>query len=88
MTPFLYNYAATGNRAFLAITNANMITALRAAVTIIGSAELSYEAADVGIHSIRSGAAMALVFGTLCCYLLRRQIVTHVQRQLLKVLKE
>ena len=58
---FLYNYAATGNWAFLAITDVNMITALRAAVTIIGSAELGYEAADVGTHSIRSGVAMALV---------------------------
>ena len=58
---FLYNYTATSNRAFLAITDANMITALRAAVTIIGPAELGYEAADVGTHSIRSGAAMALV---------------------------
>ena len=52
---FLYNYTATSNRAFLAITDANMITALRSAVTIIGPAELGYT------HSIRSGTAMSLV---------------------------
>jgi hypothetical protein len=57
----LYNYASTTNRSFLSISDTNMITVLRAAVTFIGPDELGYEAADVGTHSIRSGAAMALV---------------------------
>jgi hypothetical protein len=57
----IYNYTATNNRSLLAISDADMISALRAAVSFIGPAELGYEAADVGTHSIRSGAAMALV---------------------------
>jgi hypothetical protein len=56
----IYNYAATSNRSFLPISDADVIAALRAAVSFIGPAELGYEAADVGTHSIRSGAAMAL----------------------------
>ena len=57
----LYNYHTTSNRSFLAVTDADMITALRTAVTLIGEDELGYRACDVGTHSIRSGAAMALV---------------------------
>jgi hypothetical protein len=57
----LYNYAAANNRSFLAVSDADMIRALRATVTLIGEEELGYKAADVGTHSIRSGAAMALV---------------------------
>jgi hypothetical protein len=49
------------NRSVLAVADADMISALRAAVTAIGEDELGYTAADVGTHSIRSGAAMALV---------------------------
>jgi hypothetical protein len=57
----LYTYAASSDRSVLAVADADMISALRAAVTAIGEDELGYTAADVGTHSIRSGAAMALV---------------------------
>lgn len=38
-----------------------MITQLRAAVAHLGESALGYSPADIGTHSIRSGAAMALV---------------------------
>jgi hypothetical protein len=57
---FIYNYKALPNRSFLAVSDASMLLALRVAVTVIGTDELGYSAADVGTHSIRSGAAMAL----------------------------
>jgi hypothetical protein len=56
----IYNYAATSNRSFLSISDAHMIASLRAAVSFIGASELGYEAADVGTHSICSGAALVL----------------------------
>jgi hypothetical protein len=58
---FIYNYAAANNRSLLHITDTLMILALRAAVSAIGEDELGYKAEDIGTHSIRSGAAMALV---------------------------
>jgi hypothetical protein len=57
----IYNYKAASNRSFLAVSDAVMITTLRVAVNLIGKDELGYQASDVGTHSIRSGAAMALV---------------------------
>jgi hypothetical protein len=57
----IYNYAATSNRSFLTISDADMILSLRAAVSFIGPSELGYKVANVGTPSIRSGAAMALL---------------------------
>jgi hypothetical protein len=57
----LCTYAASSNRSLLAVADANMTSTLRAALTAIGKDELGCTAADVGTHSIRSGAAMAMV---------------------------
>ena len=50
----IYNYAATSNQSFLAIFDATIAT--------IGPDRHGYyyEAANIGTHSIPSGAAMAL----------------------------
>ena len=45
------------------ITSAEMVKALRAAVTSIGEEVLGIKAEDIGTHSIRSGAAMAMYLG-------------------------
>ena len=45
------------------ITSAEMTKALRAAVVSIEEKMLGIKAEDVGTHSIRSGAAMAMYFG-------------------------
>jgi hypothetical protein len=57
----IFNYKSAANRSFLCVTDSAMIIFLRTAVTLIGEAVLGYKAAEVGTHSIRSGAAMALV---------------------------
>jgi hypothetical protein len=57
----LHTHAESSNRSVVAVADADMMSALRAAVTAIGEDELGCTAADVGTHSIRSGAAMALV---------------------------
>jgi hypothetical protein len=57
---FIYNDKVLPNRSFLALSDASMLLALHVAVTVIGADELGYSAADVGTHSIRSGAAMGL----------------------------
>ena len=45
------------------ITSAEMTNALRAAVISIGEEVLGFKAEEVGTHSIRSGAAMAMYLG-------------------------
>jgi hypothetical protein len=57
----IYNFSTSRNRAFQAVTDINMISQLRFAVTMIGEDKLDYKAKDVGTHSIRSGCAMTLV---------------------------
>ena len=49
------------------ITSNRIRTKLRAAATVIGAVSLGFKAMDIGTHSIRSGAAMALFLaGTPC----------------------
>jgi hypothetical protein len=45
------------------VTSTHMINALRDAVGTIGEAKLGIKKEDVGTHSIRSGAAMAMYLG-------------------------
>jgi hypothetical protein len=45
------------------ITSDHVIDALRDAVGAIGKAKLGFKKEDVGTHSIRSGAAMAMYLG-------------------------
>ena len=45
------------------ITSQEMVDALRAAVISIGEDVLGFKAEDIGTHSIRSGAAMAMYLG-------------------------
>ena len=45
------------------ITSTEMIESLRAAVIAIGEDQLGIKADDVGTHSIRSAAAMAMYLG-------------------------
>jgi hypothetical protein len=42
------------------ITSKQVLTALRAACTVVGSARLGFEPHEVGTHSLRSGAAMEM----------------------------
>ena len=45
------------------ITSSEMVEALRAAVGSIGEETLGFKMKEVGTHSIRSGAAMAMYLG-------------------------
>ena len=45
------------------VTSEDMVNALRAVVAAIGEEKLGISKEDVGTHSIRSGAAMAIYLG-------------------------
>ena len=42
------------------LTSAEMVDSLRAAVTAIGEEKLGFKSSEIGTHSLRSGAAMAM----------------------------
>ena len=53
----------TVNRHLKQVTSTHMINALRDAVGAIGEVKLGIKKEDIGMHSIRSGAAMAMYLG-------------------------
>jgi hypothetical protein len=53
----------TGNRHLEQVTSTHMINALRDAVGAIGEVKLGIKKKNVGMHLIRSGAAMAMYLG-------------------------
>ena len=52
------------------VTSKDMVNALRAAVAAIGEEKLGISKEDVGTHSIRSGAAMAIYLGECPVYVI------------------
>ena len=50
------------------ITSDEMVKALQAAVVLIGEEKLGFKKEDIGTHSIRSGAAMAMFLGEIAVY--------------------
>ena len=45
------------------VTSAEMVNALRDAVKVIGEEKLGFKSTEIGTHSLRSGAAMAMFLG-------------------------
>ena len=58
------------NRRIQHITSEDMITALRAAAKIIGEDKLGFEISEIGTHSLRSGAAMAMTLDQIPVYVI------------------
>lgn len=52
------------------ITSKEMINALQAAVVSVGEDKLGFKKTDIGTHSIRSGAAMAMYLGECPVYVI------------------
>jgi hypothetical protein len=57
---FFYDTSARPGSEARLITQANTRSLLRTTATILGKKKIGYSAADIGTHSLRSGAAMAL----------------------------